>query len=296
MILKTCPVVALSMALAAAAGDPPPQDPLTRIRTGSYSRAPGFRASARLLNWNIERGQNLDGIEAEMRAAKPDLCIFQEVDLSARRTGGKDIALELAQAFRMNYSFAPEFQELSQSIGNGPAYHGQAILTTWPILNTRILRFAHQSGFWKPRPLLISSLPILQRREGGRIAQISELDNGSKKVVVYNLHLESRGSENGRLLQLNEVLADAERYPPETAVIVAGDFNTKSRNSPLIDRLKQAGYRNSWGDRRVRTHVIIGALDWVFVRGPVLCEDARVLRDVHASDHFPITLDLQFGL
>jgi endonuclease/exonuclease/phosphatase family metal-dependent hydrolase len=266
---------------------------LTVIRTGSYSHSPGFRATSRVLNWNIERGENLDGIEAEMRAAKPDLCIFQEVDLGARRTNGKDIALELARTFGMNYSFAPEFQELSQSIGNTPAYHGQAILTTWPILSTRLLRFAHQSGFWKPSPLLLSSLPILQRREGGRIAQISELDNGGKKVVVYNLHLESRGSENGRLLQLNEVLADAERYSPDTAVIVAGDFNTKSWHSPLIDRLKQAGYRNSWGDRRIRTHVIIGALDWVFVRGPIQCEDAQVLQHVHASDHFPITLNLK---
>jgi endonuclease/exonuclease/phosphatase family metal-dependent hydrolase len=293
MMLKICPVLALSMALIAVA-DPPSQDPLTRVRTGSYSHAPGFKATATLLNWNIDRGQHLDGIEAAIRSTKPDLCILQEVDLGARRTDGRDIALELARTFGLNYSFAPEFQELSQSIGSEPAYHGQAILTTWPILNTRILRFEHQSRFWKPRPLLISSLPILQRREGGRIAQVSELDNGGKKVVVYNLHLESRGSENGRLLQLNEVLADAERYSEGTAVIIAGDFNTKSWHSPLIDRLKQAGYRNSWGDRRIRTHMIIGALDWVFVRGPIQCEDARVLRHIGASDHFPISLDLKF--
>lgn len=294
MTLKNAPVLALSMALAAAAGDPPAQDPLTVIRTGNYSHASGFRATASVFNWNIDRGQHLEGIESAMRASKPDLCIFQEVDYGARRTGGKDIALELAKTFNMNFSFAPEFQELSQSIGSDPAYHGQAILTTWPILATRILRFNHQSGFWKPRPLLASSLPLFQRREGGRIAQVSELDNGGKKVVVYNLHLESRGSENGRLLQLNEVLADAERYSAETPVIVAGDFNTKSWHSPLIARLKAAGYRNSWGDRRIRTHMIIGALDWVFVRGPVECEDARVLRHVGASDHFPISLDLKF--
>jgi len=86
------------------------------IRTGDYSRSPGFRGNAGLLNWNIDRGLNLEGIQAAIRAAKPDLCIFQEVDLGARRTGGKDIALELAQSFGMNYSFAPEFQELSQSV------------------------------------------------------------------------------------------------------------------------------------------------------------------------------------
>jgi len=225
---------------------------------------------------------------------KPELCIFQEVDLGARRSRGKDVAQELAKTFGMNYAFAPEFQELSQSTSDGSAYHGQAILTTLPIRSTRIIRFSNQSGFWKPNPLLVSTLPIFQRRKGGRIAEVSELDNGGETLVVYNLHLESRGDEQLRLRQLDEVLADIQRYPPDTRVMVAGDFNTMSRHSPLIDRLNQAGYHNSFGNRRVRTHVIIGALDWVFVRGPIQCEGAQVLRNVHASDHFPIALEVRF--
>jgi endonuclease/exonuclease/phosphatase family metal-dependent hydrolase len=88
-----------------------------------------------------------------MRETHPDLCIFQEVDLGARRTHGEDVAQELAKTFGMNYTFAPEFRELGQSTAEGPAYHGQAILTRLPIRSSRILRFTHQSGFWKPRPL-----------------------------------------------------------------------------------------------------------------------------------------------
>ena len=293
MGLKTFPFLALSIALSAGtpAGS---SDALETIRGAAYSHASGFRPNARILNWNIDRGQHLAGIETAMREYHPDLCIFQEVDLGARRTHGQDIAQELAEKFGMNYAWAPEFQELSQSTAAGAAYHGQAILTTLPIRSTRILRFTNQSGFWKPRPLLISSLPLFQRREGGRIAQISELDNGGRLLVVYNLHLESRGDEQLRLRQLEEVLADAQRYPPDTALIVAGDFNTKSRHSPLIARLKQAGYQSCFGDRRLRTHIIIGALDWVFLRGPVQAEEARVIRDAHASDHFPITLEVRF--
>ena len=142
--------------------------------------------------------------------------------------------------------------------------------------------------------MLISSLPLLQRREGGRIALVNELDRKGTTLVIYNLHLESRGSENGRLAQLNEVLADAQRYPATTPVIIAGDFNTKGRHSPMIPRIREAGYRSCFGDRRPRTHIIIGALDWVFVRGPVECGDAEVRRDFHASDHFAITADLKF--
>lgn len=293
MLRKSCPFLALSVALMGASDTPAP-DALETIRAGTYSHSSTFLPTARLLNWNIDRGKHLDGILAMIREAKPELCIFQEVDLGARRTQGIDVAQELAKTTGMNYAFAPEFEELSQATAEGAAYHGQATLTTLPIRASRILRFTHQSGFWKPNSLLSSKLPLLQRREGGRIALVTELDNGGKPLVVYNLHLESRGSEQGRLLQLEEVLSDAKRYSPETPVIVAGDLNTKVRTSPVIPRLREAGYRSAFGDRKVRTHIIIGALDWIFARGPIRFEDPRVFPGAHASDHFPISVEAKF--
>jgi endonuclease/exonuclease/phosphatase family metal-dependent hydrolase len=284
----------LAMTFLAGAADSPPPDPLEVIHAGSYSTTVPASLNLRILNWNIDRGQHFQGIVAAMRETRPDLCIFQEVDLGARRTHGEDVAQELARTFGMNYTFAPEFRELGQSTATGPAYHGQAILSRFPIRSSRILRFAHQSGFWKPRPLLISSVPMLQRRLGGRIALVNELDRNGKLLVVYNLHLESRTTEHGRLLQLEEVLADTERYPADTPIIVAGDLNTLSRSSPVIPTLREAGYRSCFGERRVRTHVIIGALDWIFVRGPISCQGAEVRRDFHASDHFPISAELRF--
>jgi len=293
MFRKAYPLFVASIVLAGARDSPSP-DPLDTIRAGTYSHSTARRQNLRVLNWNIDRGKHLDGIFAAIRETKPDLCVFQEVDLRARRTQGMDVALELAKTTGMNYAFAPEFEELSQGTADGSAYHGQATLTSMPIRSSRILRFKHQSGFWKPNALLISSLPLLQRREGGRIALVTELDNGGKTLVVYNLHLESRGSEHGRLLQLNEVLADADRYPPETVVIVAGDLNTKTRTSPVIPRLREAGYRSAFGDRKVRTHVFIGDLDWIFARGPIQFDDPQVLRDARASDHFPISVEAKF--
>ncbi len=286
-------ILTLTIALAGAA-DSPPADPLEIVQTGSYSTAVSPGPSARILNWNIDRGQHFKGIVAAMRETRPDLCIFQEVDLGARRTHGEDVARELAKTFSMNYTFAPEFRELGQSTAEGAAYHGQAILSRFPIRSSRILRFTHQSGFWKPRPLLISSLPLLQRRVGGRIALVNELDRNGKPLVVYSLHLESRTTEHGRLLQLEEVLADAQRYPAGTPIIVAGDLNTMSRHSPLVARLREAGYNSCFGERRIRTHIIMGALDWIFVRGPIACEGAEVHHDFHASDHFPISAELRF--
>jgi len=293
MIQRSCPFFALSAALAA----PPtpataPSETLQTVLSGNYARSAGYHARAAILNWNIDRGKHLDDIKEQIRRRKPDLCIFQEVDLGARRTHGEDVAKELAETFGMNYVFAPEFQELGQGSAQEPAYHGQALLTTLPVRSSRMLRFEHQSGWWKPRRLLISSLPLLQRREGGRVALVAELDNGGKPLVVYNLHLESKGTEQLRFEQLEEVLDDAQHYSPDTSIIIAGDLNTFVFHSRLIPRLREAGFRSALGDRHVRTHVITGALDWVFVRGPIECEDGQVLH-VHGSDHFPISVDVR---
>jgi endonuclease/exonuclease/phosphatase family metal-dependent hydrolase len=284
--------MALSLAWAKAA-DPPSPNSLETIRAGNYSKSAKYHNRATVLNWNIDRGKHLNRILAALRDTSPDLAMFQEVDLDARRTHAMDVARELAQAAGLNYAFAPEFEELGQSTSETAAYQGQATLTRFPIRSARLLRFVHQTGFWKPRPLLISRVPILQRREGGRIALITELDNAGRPIVVYNLHLESKFYEHLRLEQLNEVLADAERYPQQTPVIIAGDFNTFNRSSAVITRLRQAGYRSAFGGRRVRTHVILGALDWVFVRGNIQIESARVLRNLHASDHDPLSVVLR---
>jgi endonuclease/exonuclease/phosphatase family metal-dependent hydrolase len=291
MIQSSCPVLALSAALAAPPIPAASPDPLQTVLAGNYAHpADGFRARAAVLNWNIDRGQHLDDIKEQIRRQKPDLCIFQEVDLDARRTHREDVAKDLAEAFQMNYVFAPEFRELGQGSAEDPAYHGQALLTTMPVRASRMIRFQHQSGWWKPRRLLLSSVPLLQRREGGRVALVAELDNGGKLLVVYNLHLESKGTEQLRLDQLNEVLDDAQSYPKETPIIIAGDFNTFLPHSRLIPRLGEAGFRDVLGDRRPKTHVILGELDWVFIRGAIEGEAGQVLR-VHGSDHFPISFN-----
>lgn len=293
MIRGSGSVLALSAALAAPPVPATSSDPLQTLLSGNYAHSiESFRPRAAVLNWNIDRGKHLDEIKEQIRQHKPDLCIFQEVDFDARRTHREDVAKELAQTFEMNYVFAPEFHELSQGTADEPAYHGQALLTTMPVRASRMIRFQHQSGWWKPRAFMISSVPLLQRREGGRVALVAELDNGGKPLVVYDLHLESKGTEQLRLEQLEEVLEDAQHYPKETPIIIAGDFNTFMFHSRLIPRLSEAGFRNVFGDRRPKTHVLLGELDWIFVRGSIETEREEVLK-VHGSDHFPIAVDVR---
>src|SRR5260370_32448178 len=106
MFRKGDPFLAFSVALGGATDSPSP-GPLDTIRAGTYSQSTARRQNLRLLNWNIDRGKHLDGIFAAIHETKPDLCVFQEVDLGARRTQGMDGAQELAKTTGMHYAFGP---------------------------------------------------------------------------------------------------------------------------------------------------------------------------------------------
>jgi endonuclease/exonuclease/phosphatase family metal-dependent hydrolase len=201
------------------------------------------------------------------------------------------VAADLANKLHLNFVYGVEFEELSQEHGR-PAYIGQATLTRLPIRHARILRFQRQSGFWKPHSWIPSGLPLFQRRRGGRIALVTELEFAGRPLVVYNAHLESRSYGRIQAAQIDEMLADLRRYPPDTAIILGGDLNTKYMPSFFLHKLEKAGFHSATGQQIERTHTIAMALDWIFFRGPVKIENGRVRRDFHGSDHYPVYAEL----
>ena len=182
----------------------------------------------RILSWNINRGLQFPKILQFLKTVQADLLLLQEVDLNARRTGCRDIASELAHALNLNYVFGLEFQELSEGTPARPAYHGNATLSPWPLSKARMIRFRDQSSFWKPH-WYVPNLATFQRRTGGRIALVAEANIYGRKVVTYNLHLESRGADELRLRQLNEVLADCRKYVERPSFVSRGRFQLRCR-------------------------------------------------------------------
>lgn len=266
---------------------------MDQILTGHFAGRALLRRDMKLLDWNIERGFQPQGIMEIIRRENPDICVFQEVDLNARRTDRRNVAEEFASEFRYDYVFGVEFQELSQGSHASPAYHGQAICARAPIRSPRVLRFANQTDAWAPRWFL-PQWSVFQPRRGGRMALVAELELRDGTLVVYNVHLESRGPEQLRFLQLREVVEDAGRYGSQVAVIIAGDMNTRVQPSPCIDLLEGAGFRNVISGPAGDTKVGGGKLDWVFGRGQFRCERGRVHRDTLASDHYPVSVQLNF--
>jgi len=253
--------------------------------------------SVRIVDWNIDRGQQLQGVTDFLAGTNADVLILQEVDLNARRTHHLNIAEEIARTLKMNYAFGREFQELVQGSKTSPAYHGQAILSKWPILNPRLIRFSRQSHFWQPHWFLPKIEPF-QERLGGRIALAAEINVGGSKLVTYNLHLESRGNDELRLSQVNEVLSDAARWNVSYPVVIAGDFNLDASKSSAAAVMAKAGFRSAVDAPRTPTtpsrRLFEGGrrIDWAFIRGPVRAISGQVHNQVKASDHYPISFTL----
>jgi len=259
---------------------------------GLHPALPRPADALRILSWNIERGLQLPKILDFVRKMDADLLLLQEVDLNARRTHRHDIAADLAQALNLNYAFGMEFQELSEGTSASPAYHGMATLTRGQLLRARIIRFRDQSAFWKPR-WFVPDLPAFQRRLGGRMALVVESMIHARKVVSYNVHLESRGNDALRLRQLNQVLADRSTYDDDPLVVIGGDFNLHAGVGDVARALGDAGFHDAVGlpERPTTTAHHPRAIDWIFVSDVLRCE-GQVHDDIRASDHNPVSTTL----
>lgn len=272
---------------------------LPEILTGEFAPVglfPRRPRSIRVVDWNIDRGENLAGILKFLSAADADLLVLQEVDINAKRTGRVNVAEEIARKLKMNYVWAREFQEIVQGTTDSPAYTGQATLARWRLTKPRILRFDQQSGFWRPHWFVPHVYPF-QVRYGGRIALVTESSDVGSRLATYNLHLESRNLEGLRLAQLQQVLKDSAAYPSRTPVLVAGDFNLNATHPQAAQEIRAAGFRSVLPKPSSTTHLLFvhgPAIDWAYLRGPVQSSPPEIHSGVHASDHFPISFTLTF--
>ena len=199
----------------------------------------------------------------------------------------------------MNYAFGYEFEELAQGRPGAPAYHGQATLSSWALGNSRVVRFRQQSNFWKPKWFLPRT-ELFQPRRGGRIALVTEVEVSGRRLMIYNLHLESRGDDRLRMMQLSETVEDAKKYLNRDPVIVAGDLNADlSRSHSSAAVLERPGFHSVIampGAHTTTAHSIFRhrrTIDWVYLAGPVKSLASGVCEDVNASDHCPIWFDLK---
>ena len=255
------------------------------------------------LVFNMERGVYLeelgDFLETCPEVRPFDIILANELDDGCLRSGGKDTTLELARRLGMNAVFGLEFIELVNG-ADPKGFHGNAIFSRWPIRRARAVRLPEQYNWYFDR----------QRRIGGRLAVLAELDVAGRPVGVGTIHLENRTHGPGRQVQLEAVLAAAEAMFPGMPVLLGGDLNTNTfdgrdkdaiqeiAGSPALQRrcleeaaawegclpaAEAAGYR-LLPDRAVGTrrkplpgggHLDL-RLDWLLVRGAEAAESRTI--------------------
>ncbi len=118
-------------------------------------------------------------------------------------------------------------------------------------------------------------------------------------LAVYNVHLESRDGDELRRSQLAEVLNHTLQCGLDVPVIVAGDFNfdvTERCNACLT---LERGFDNPFADlcletARSRWFARSSVIDWMLTRGPFTPISAQVHSSVSASDHYPLSLTIEF--
>lgn len=276
---------------------------MKNIETGSFLKAPQASSlpdTFRLVSWNINRGQHLNEIIEFLAGARADAILLQETDVNARRTNCRNIAQEVAKALRMNYVFGCEFEELAQGCWRASAYHGQATLSRLPLLNSRLLRFRAQSDFWYPRWFVPKWRPF-QRRLGGRMALVCQIDGAERKLVLYNVHLESRGNDTLRNKQFSELCNDVHQFASDVPAILAGDFNFDLCKEPAAAVLRDLQFDNPFGCARRQAPAVNSrlkpsrAIDWILTRGTLITSAAKLHDSIHASDHWPLSISLRWS-
>lgn len=254
---------------------------------------PPARDSLLVMAFNIARGGSYDGLVAAFASGAlpmPDVLLMSEVDRGCSRTGGRNVAWELAAELGMHHAYGVEFVELPRPDGSiaAPCEHGNAVLSRFPIGNVDLLRHATNESWYDVEE---------EPRLGGRMALRADLRVGDRLVHVAALHFES-GVEDGltRAVQAAE-LADLVAAEPNPGV-VGGDTNAGLYAFDLALGTHNEGTTEAFFDRgftdahvslnpTVRATKGLLVLDLILLHGPTAMEPVVCPADVcdPLSDH-----------
>lgn len=275
--------------------------------------------------FNAERGNRYEGIESLLkqhpRLCDVDVVLLGEVDWGMARSGNRHVARELGAALGLGYAFGVEFLELTKGEAwelecpgdNTHSFHGNAILSRFPLIDTRVVRLPRRCSWAEGSQLRI----------GGRMALVCEIETAAGLLTLASVHLENRTDPRGRREQLAPLL---DHLVGRERAIVAGDLNTSTidagvdeeimsipgllaaeperlkrpeQHEPLFDDVRGHGFLvDEVNPPGVPTNVPMGImdstywlkLDWLFARGVrVAAPPPEVIAAAHGgarvSDH-----------
>ena len=244
-----------------------------------------------VVSYNIHRAIGMDRrfrpsrVASILRHHDADIVLLQEVDEGAPRSGGLDLARELA--LELDYPHYAVGHNVTLRRGR----YGNATLSRWPILRERNIDLS--VGSRKRRGCQHASL------------RLQKLSGHPHEREVFNLHLglsaRERAMQIGRLVHSGE-FAELDRERP---CLVGGDFNDwRGRLHPIFTEILDfhcATQRASQRNGTLRTFPSFsptGGLDRLYFRGSLRLIRARVCRlrlSRVASDHLPVAAEFELN-
>ena len=194
---------------------------------------PRLRSFLRVVEWNIERGAQLEGIIEILNTHEvlrfADLLLLNELDHGMIRSGNVNVALELSRALEAHAVFGVEYLELTKGAGhevnlqgdNTAALHGNAILTRHSFSNPDVVRL----------PRCENNFESAEKRVGGRIGILIDLEIAGATLIAATTHLDVVNSPRCRARQMRAMIeaADARfkaRDSRASGIVAGGDLNT----------------------------------------------------------------------
>ena len=272
------------------------------VANGAAAAKPG--TTLRVVAWNMERGRHWkDGarlIREHEALRDADFLLMGEMDLGMARSANAHTTRELARELGMNYAYGVEFLELTggelgereQYPGtNEWGYHGNAILSRYPLRNVHMLRFPGIEKWYAG--VNANEGERVQKRLGGRMALLATVRLGARDVTVAATHLESSAKDAAaRSRETALLLEEIRAYAKDTPVILGGDLNAIP-DEAMFTAMRGAGFRPEDSNelsvgtlqRLVDGKVALreSHLDYVLVRGLSVVRDATSPKVVLAA-------------
>lgn len=177
--------------------------------------------SIRAAVFNMEHGYRIREIAPFLRECPAlrgaDILFANEMDDGTERSGNIDTAHELAKLLGYNYAYALEFIELVNP-NDQKGYEGNALFSKWPIVRAEALYVPEGYNWYFDR----------QKRIGGRVAVLCELDVAGRHIGAVCVHLENRTSPKMRAEQTRAILDRAKELFGDLPILVGGDFNSNA--------------------------------------------------------------------
>lgn len=187
--------------------------------------------------WNIERGNQLDGIiealKGEEGLRELDLLLLTELDHGMARSGNRNVAEEIASALDLNYAFAPVYIALQKGSGvesavegeNTNSIHGLAMFSKFPMRNIHAIALPNgKDKMWGK-----------EKRLGHLRALFADIEHPAGTFRAVTVHLDAHCSRAHRRLQMQIVLDHVDTLPA-LPTLIGGDWNTTTFNSQSSTR------------------------------------------------------------